>query len=131
MAGRITLANARVRAQDMRDPRDRLIIALDVPRASAAQRIVAAVGESVQFFKIGMQLFTAEGPQIVRDLVAAGRKVFLDLKFHDIPNTVASAVAEAAKLKVSMLTIHAAGGGHMLRAAVEAAGAAEHPPLIL
>lgn len=131
MAGRITLANARVRAQDMRDPRDRLIIALDVPSASAAQRIVEAVGESVHFFKIGLQLFTAEGPQIVRDLVAAGRKIFLDLKFHDIPNTVASAVAEAAKLKVSMLTIHAGGGGHILRAAVEAAGAAEHPPLIL
>jgi orotidine-5'-phosphate decarboxylase len=132
MAARIgLLANTKSRLQDMRDPRDRLIIALDVSSASAAQRIVGAVGDSVQFFKVGMQLFTAEGPQIVRDLVAAGRKIFLDLKFHDIPTTVASAVAEAAKLKVSMLTIHAGGGGHMLRAAVEAAGAAEHPPQIL
>ncbi len=115
----------------MKNPRDRLIVALDVASAEQAKRIVSAVGESAQIYKVGKQLFTAEGPQIVRDLVAAGSKVFLDLKFHDIPNTVASAVAEAAKLNVTMLTVHASGGGKMLRAAVEAASKADVPPLIL
>jgi orotidine-5'-phosphate decarboxylase len=115
----------------MKDPRDRLIVALDVCSAAAAQKIVGAVGDSAHLYKVGKQLFTAEGPQVVRDLEASGRKVFLDLKFHDIPNTVASAVAEAAKLRVSMLTIHASGGGNMLRAAVEAANTAERPPLIM
>jgi len=105
----------------MHDPGQRLIVALDVSSAAAAQRIVAAVGESASFYKVGMQLYTAEGPKVVRDLVASGRRVFLDLKYHDIPNTVAAAVAEAARLQVSMLTVHASGGGKMLRAAVEAA----------
>src|SRR5579872_7319504 len=103
------------------DPRQRLIVALDVSTAAAAQKIVAAVGDSALTYKVGMQLYTAEGPQLVRDLVASGRRVFLDLKYHDIPNTVGAAVAEAAKLGVSMLTVHAAGSGKMLRAAVEAA----------
>jgi orotidine-5'-phosphate decarboxylase len=103
------------------DPRQRLIVALDVSAASAAQRIVAAVGDSALTYKVGMQLYTAEGPQVVRDLVASGRRVFLDLKYHDIPNTVGAAVSEAARLGVSMLTIHACGSGKMLRAAVEAA----------
>ena len=103
------------------DPRQRLIVALDVSTAAAAQKIVAAVGDSALTYKVGMQLYTAEGPQVVRDLVAAGRRVFLDLKYHDIPNTVGSAVAEAAKLGVSMLTVHASGGSRMLEAAVEAA----------
>jgi orotidine-5'-phosphate decarboxylase len=102
------------------DPRQRLIIALDVSTVAAAQEIVAAVGDSAHTYKVGMQLYTAEGPQVVRDLVASGRRVFLDLKYHDIPNTVGAAVAEAGKLGVNMLTVHAAGGGKMLRAAVEA-----------
>ena len=106
----------------MSDPRERLIVALDVSSAAAAQKIVAAVGDSALTYKVGMQLYTAEGPQVVRDLVAAGRQVFLDLKYHDIPNTVASAVREAAALGVSLLTIHAGGGGKMMRAAVEAVG---------
>ncbi|HTS34526.1 MAG TPA: orotidine-5'-phosphate decarboxylase [Candidatus Solibacter sp.] len=103
------------------DPRERLIVALDVSTAAAAQKIVAAVGDSALTYKVGMRLYTAEGPQVVRDLVASGRRVFLDLKYHDIPNTVGAAVSEAAKLGVSMLTVHAAGSGKMLRAAVEAA----------
>src|SRR6202521_2534243 len=105
------------------DPRQRLIVALDVSTAAAAQKIVAAVGDSALTYKVGMQLYTAEGPHVVRDLVASGRRVFLDLKYHDIPNTVGAAVAEAAKLGVSMLTVHSSGGGKMLRAAVEAAKA--------
>ena len=103
------------------DPRQRLIVALDVSSAAAAQKIVAAVGDSALTYKVGMQLYTAVGPQVVRDLVASGRRVFLDLKYHDIPNTVGAAVAEAEKLGVSMLTVHAAGSGKMLRAAVDAA----------
>jgi orotidine-5'-phosphate decarboxylase len=109
--------------------RERLIVALDVSTAAAAQKIVASVGDSALTYKVGMQLFTAEGPQIVRDLVASGRRVFLDLKYHDIPNTVGLAVAEAAKLGVSMLTVHAAGSDKMLRAAVAAAKA--KPDLIV
>ena len=107
-------------AQD-RDPRERLIVALDVSTAAAAQKIVAAVGDSASTYKVGLQLYTAVGPQIVRDLVASGRRVFLDLKYHDIPNTVGGAVAEAEKLGVSMLTIHAAGSTKMIRAAIDAA----------
>lgn len=105
----------------MYDPRQRLIVALDVSSAAAAQKIVAAVGDSASCYKVGMQLYTAEGPRVVRDLVASGRRVFLDLKYHDIPSTVAAAVREAAGLGVSMLTVHASGGGKMMRAATEAA----------
>ena len=101
----------------------RLIIALDMSTAAEARKLVGAVGEAAVFYKVGKQLFTAEGPQVVRDLTAAGKKVFLDLKYHDIPNTVAGAVGEAAKLGVDMLTVHASGGGKMMRAAVEAAKA--------
>jgi orotidine-5'-phosphate decarboxylase len=103
------------------DPRQRLIVALDVSTAAAAQKIVTAVRDSALTYKVGMQLYTAEGPRVVRDLVASGRRVFLDLKYHDIPNTVGAAVAEAAKLGVSMLTVHASGSARMLQAAVEAA----------
>ena len=112
-------------------PKDRLIIALDVSRASEAQKIVTEVGEAASTYKVGKQLFTAEGPQVVRDLVASGRKVFLDLKFHDIPNTVAGAVKSAATLNVSMLTVHASGGSKMLRAAAEAADQSSSKPLVL
>jgi orotidine-5'-phosphate decarboxylase len=111
------------------DPRERLIVALDVSSAAAAQKIVAAVGDSALTYKVGMQLYTAEGPQVVRDLVASGRRVFLDLKYHDIPNTVGAAVTEAAQLGVSMLTVHASGGDKMLRAATDAAKA--RPALII
>ncbi|HVM92084.1 MAG TPA: orotidine-5'-phosphate decarboxylase [Terriglobales bacterium] len=113
------------------DPRQRLIIALDVPNADAARKIVAAVGDSASTYKVGMQLYTAEGPAVVRDLVASGRRVFLDLKFHDIPNTVGAAVREAAKLGVDMLTVHAGGGGKMLRGALEAAAKVNPKLLVL
>src|SRR5690348_11907797 len=115
----------------MYDPRQHLIVALDVSSRAAAQRIVAALGESVFLYKVGMQLYTAEGPRLVRELVSSGRRVFLDLKFHDIPNTVGSAVHEAAKLGVSMLMVHAAGGGRMLRAAVESAKLVNPAPQVL
>src|SRR5205085_8972035 len=112
-------------------PADRLIVALDVSSIAEAQRIVGAVGESATTYKVGKQLFVAEGPRAVRDLVSSGRKVFLDLKFHDIPNTVASAVRAAADLNVAMLTVHASGGSKMLRAATEAAAQSASKPLVL
>ena len=111
--------------------KDRLIIALDVSRASDAQKIVSEIGDAASTYKVGKQLFTAEGPQVVRDLVASGRKVFLDLKFHDIPNTVGAAVHSAAELRVSMLTVHASGGSKMLKAAAEASAGSSSKPLIL
>lgn len=111
--------------------KDRLIIALDVSRASEARKIVSEIGDAASTYKVGKQLFTAEGPQVVRDLVASGRKVFLDLKFHDIPNTVAGAVKSACELGVSMLTLHASGGSKMLRAAAEAASQSSNKPLLL
>jgi orotidine-5'-phosphate decarboxylase len=115
----------------MSDPRQRLIVALDVSSAAAAQKIVAAVGDSAFCYKVGMQLYTAEGPRVVRDLVASGRRIFLDLKYHDIPHTVAGAVREAAGLGVSMLTVHASGGGKMMRAATESARGANAALMVL
>jgi orotidine-5'-phosphate decarboxylase len=111
--------------------KDRLIVALDVPGATQARQIVHSLGEAATLYKVGKQLFTAEGPQFVRELVSSGRKVFLDLKFHDIPNTVASAVKSAAELGVAMLTVHASGGGRMLRAANEAASQFPARPIVL
>jgi orotidine-5'-phosphate decarboxylase len=111
--------------------KDRLIVALDVPGATQARQLVQSIGESASTYKIGKQLFTSEGPQLVRDLVASGRKVFLDLKYHDIPNTVAAAVRSAAELRVSMLTVHASGGSKMLKAAVEAGAQSTAKPMIL
>jgi len=100
--------------------RERLIVALDVSSASEAQRLVQRIGDAAGIYKVGLQLFTAEGPSVVRELVSAGKQVFLDLKLHDIPNTVGHAVKAAAELGVHMLTVHASGGDAMLRAAVAA-----------
>lgn len=100
--------------------RERLIVALDVSSAGEAQRLVQRIGEAAGIYKVGLQLFTAEGPGLVRELVASGRRVFLDLKLHDIPNTVGHAVKAAAELGVHMLTVHSSGGSAMLRAAAEA-----------
>jgi orotidine-5'-phosphate decarboxylase len=101
--------------------RDRLIVALDVPSAREARELVQRIGDAAGLYKVGLQLFTAEGPQFVRELVSSRRKVFLDLKLHDIPNTVGLAVKQAAELGVNMLTVHGSGGVGMLRAAAEAA----------
>ncbi len=111
--------------------KDQLIVALDVPSATQARQVVQSIGEAATTYKIGKQLFTAEGPELVRELVASGRKVFLDLKFHDIPNTVAAAVRAATELNVSMLTVHAAGGSKMLKEAAEAAAQSSARPTVL
>jgi orotidine-5'-phosphate decarboxylase len=106
---------------ELQEFRERLIVALDVPDVGAAQRLVQQLGESASFYKVGLQLFSVAGPGVVRDLIASGRKVFLDLKLHDIPNTVAKAVQAAVELRVSMLTVHGSAGAAVLKAAVEAA----------
>jgi orotidine-5'-phosphate decarboxylase len=112
-------------------PAERLIVALDFPDAQSALAVAGVVGKAASTFKVGKQLFTAEGPQVVKNLAAGGRRVFLDLKFHDIPDTVAGAVASAARLGVSMLTVHASGGRKMLEAAVKASGNSAESPIIL
>jgi orotidine-5'-phosphate decarboxylase len=99
---------------------EKIIVALDVATKSEAMRLVEQLGEQISFFKIGLQLYTAEGPEIVRAVTARGGKIFLDLKLHDIPNTVARAVDSASDLGVQMLTIHLSGGSEMIRAAVAA-----------
>lgn len=98
-----------------------IIVALDVSSAEKAISLVEQVGPAVGAFKIGSELFTAAGPEIVRRIRATGSAVFLDLKFHDIPNTVAKAVASAVRLDVQMLTIHISGGPAMMKAAEESA----------
>lgn len=102
----------------MRNP---IIVALDVPDAAHAVRLARSVAPHVGAFKVGKELFVAAGPDMVRELRATGAKVFLDLKFHDIPNTVAKAVSAATRLDVQMLTIHCSGGSAMMRAAEKAA----------
>ena len=94
---------------------NKLIIALDVDTADHARRLVASLRGIAGMFKIGSQLFTAAGPELVREVIRSGEKVFLDLKFHDIPNTVAAAGLEATRLGVSMFNVHAAGGSIMMR----------------
>ena len=105
---------------DVKNARERLIIALDVPTAPEAVNLAEQLSTEVSFFKVGLQLYTAEGPEIVRRIRRSGANVFLDLKLFDIPNTVGKAVAAAASLGVSMLTIHLSGGRQMIEAAVAA-----------
>lgn len=106
------------------DKSDKLIVALDVPSAGQALALFERLRGAARFFKIGSQLFTAAGPSIVREIIDRGGEVFLDLKFHDIPNTVSAASLEAARMGVWMLNVHALGGAEMMRRTVEAVGAA-------
>jgi len=117
----------------MRNP---IFVALDVPTADAAMKLVEQLTPAVGGFKIGSELFTAAGPDIVRRIRERGALVFLDLKFHDIPNTVAKAVAAAVQLDVQMLTVHTSGGLEMLKSAEQSAQdaawrAGRTPPLVL
>ena len=111
-------------------PQDKIIIALDVPDTDGAMRLLDALGTHT-LCKIGLELFTAQGPSVVRAVQERGSEVFLDLKFHDIPNTVGHAVRSAADLGVSMTTLHASGGPVMLEAAAKAAAASGNSDLLL
>lgn len=104
-----------------KQPKERLVIALDLDDDRAALSLVDELNDAVGMFKVGHQLFTAYGPDIVRRIIGKGARVFLDLKYHDIPNTVASASAEAVKLGVSIFNVHALGGTDMMKAAAAAA----------
>lgn len=112
-------------------PDPRIIVALDYPDAAPALELAARLDPALCRLKVGKELFTAAGPDLVRRLVDVGHGVFLDLKFHDIPNTVAAACRAAARLGVWMLNVHTLGGGDMLRAAREAVSEATSPPLLI
>ena len=111
--------------------RQRLIVALDVPTADAALSLAARLEDQCQWFKVGLELFIAAGPSIVEKLVNRGHSVFLDLKLHDIPNTVAAGVRSAASLGAGLLTIHAGGGPAMMAAAREVVNSLKNPPELL
>jgi orotidine-5'-phosphate decarboxylase len=113
------------------DPRDRLIVALDVPSTAAALALAAQLRSICRWVKVGLELYLAEGNSIVAELNRQGFSVFLDLKLHDIPNTVAGAVRSASSAGASLLTVHAAGGPAMLQAAADAAAGIAHPPRLL
>ena len=118
-------------ADKTEDARKRLVVALDVPSAKAATELVNRLEGACQWFKVGLELFTAAGPAVLEPLVARGHSVFLDLKFHDIPSTVAGAVRSAAAWGVRMMTVHAAGGPAMLAAARAALDGVSNPPQLL
>ena len=111
--------------------RQRLIVALDVPTAAASTELVKKLEGTCQWFKVGLELFTAAGPAVLEHLIAHGHSIFLDLKFHDIPNTVAGAVRSAASMGVRMMTVHSAGGPAMLAAAKAALDGIANPPELL
>ncbi len=100
--------------------KERIVIALDVDSSDKARSLIGEIGDSVGAFKIGLQLFTSAGPSFVGEMVNAGHRVFLDLKFHDIPNTVARAAVEATRLGVWMFTVHSLGGSEMMKRCAEA-----------
>ena len=127
-----SLRQSRQVALDPRDDaRERLIVALDVPTASAAIDLVDRLENSCRWFKVGLELFVAAGPIVLEKLTARGHSVFLDLKFHDIPNTVAGAVRSASGWGVRMMTVHALGGPSMLSAAKAALDGVPDPPELL
>ena len=101
-----------------------LIVALDVPSKEEAARVIRAIGPAADFYKIGLELFCAEGPAVVDEVKRLGKRVFLDLKLHDIPRTVARAVSSCARMGVDLLTLHSSGAKAMVEAAREAADAA-------
>jgi orotidine-5'-phosphate decarboxylase len=111
--------------------KSRVIVALDYPDAASAMQLVARLTPDLCRLKVGKELFTRAGPRLVEDLAAHGFDVFLDLKFHDIPNTVASACQAAADLGVWMMNVHALGGERMLQAAKEGVTRATHTPLLI
>jgi orotidine-5'-phosphate decarboxylase len=113
------------------EARRRLIVALDVPDAASADALVARLEGTCQWFKVGLELFIAAGPPILESLLKRGHSIFLDLKLHDIPNTVAAAVRSAAALGVHKTTVHAAGGPAMLAAASAALDGLTNPPELL
>lgn len=115
----------------MNDARSKLIVAMDLPDRSAALESVERLSGHVGFFKIGLELFTREGPRLVEEIRDRGQKVFLDLKLHDIPNTVRGAVRSACRLGVQMLTVHASGGPAMLTAASQEAQSSDSSLLLL
>ena len=115
----------------MIDARSRLIVALDLPDRESALEMVRRLEGRAGVVKVGLQLFVAEGPRLVEELLATGQAVFLDLKLHDIPNTVAGAVRSACRLGVQMLTLHTSGGRKMMEAARAAAAESATPPLLL
>jgi len=104
----------------MTNAAEKIIVALDVATTEKALELVKQLRDQISFFKIGLQLYTAEGPEIVRAVLSTGAKVWLDIKLHDIPNTVARAVESANNLGVHMLTIHLSGGSEMIQAATAA-----------
>jgi orotidine-5'-phosphate decarboxylase len=127
-----SVAPARVVELDPREEaRKRLIVALDVPSAAEAASLVNQLERTCQWFKVGLELFVAAGPAILEPIVARGHSVFLDLKFCDIPNTVAGAVRSAASLGARLITLHAAGGPAMLEAAQNALANLSNPPQLL
>ncbi len=127
-----TFASSRPAAADpIEKARKRLIVALDVPDAHRAQEMVNRLEDTCKWFKVGLELYVAAGPAVLEPLIARGYSVFLDLKLHDIPNTVAGAARSAAALGVRMLTVHALGGPAMLTAAREALAPLADPPELL
>jgi orotidine-5'-phosphate decarboxylase len=117
--------------QRPRKPHQHIIVALDVPNEDELSELVVSLSGQVGMFKIGKELFTSLGPRAVSLVRERGGEVFLDLKYHDIPNTVAGAVRAAARLGVSMLTVHASGGTKMIQAAAEASAQSDSRPAII
>lgn len=131
MASPTLASSRRSDTNPLEEAQNRLIVALDAPTADAAFELVARLEGSCRWFKVGLELFTSAGPSIVEQLAKRGHAVFLDLKFHDIPNTVAGAVRSAAGLGARMMTLHGLGGPAMLAAAHAEVAKLPNPPQLL